>query len=196
MSTVGWLLAIVALSAKLTIAQGTPAPAGDASLYRASLENVAAWALIGLTGAPPIIEIDPRILPANGKGLPSAGSDRHPAGVLAGAAVPGKLLVMTPERATQCAGLGVRTCRTEGLFIGLTFGVAAVTGDSATVDVFARVSRMPTAEDKARAQRAPNPEVALRRLGDEAGGATLLRLTLSKQNGVWSVINRKIIGQT
>ena len=93
-------------------------------------------------------------------------------------------------------GAGARTCRTDGRFVGVTFDVAAVKDDAATVTALVRVSRAPTAEELARMQQSANPSATLARFGQEAGSVTLMRLTLARRNTLWSVVSRTIIGQS
>jgi hypothetical protein len=160
--------------------------AASANLYRAAVVNLAAWVEKDLPGGRPVIEVDPRIRVTGGRGLPAAGETLHPPEALAGVSVDKMVVVMTLDRARQCTGLGVRTCRTEGRFVGVTFEVATIQDETATVTALVRVSRAPTPDELARLQGSP----ALTRFSEEAGSATLFRLTLARRNGLWSVTNR------
>jgi hypothetical protein len=192
-------VAPVLMSLAIVLAQAQPAPAtkvaAHPNVYRASIDSVAAWVGEGLPGMRPVVEIDPRILGAQGK-IPAAGSALHPAAAFSDAAFDERVVLMPLPRAEKCAGIGQRTCRNDGLFVAVTLDAAAVVGDNATVHAFVRVSRTPTDADRERAQRSANPTAALRRIAEEAGSAAHFRLSLVRRNSLWSVVSRQIIGQS
>lgn len=194
-------LVSVATLLSLAAAVQTPTPVTPASpahenLYRASVEDVAVWVVNGSTSARPVIEIDPRVLGRPSRGMPAPTETLHPAAMLAGAAVPDKVIVMTVPRAQQCSGIGIRNCRTAGRVVVLTFAAPVIDADSATIEVLVRLSRKPTDAELARMQQGRNSEAVLARFGEEAGSVTMMRLSLARRNGAWSVTSRTIIGQS
>ena len=195
MSTAVWLIGIF-VHAGVQTPSPTPPPASFSNIYRASVEDAIAWMGPWVRGVSAVIEVDPRILNAPARGLPIPGTDLHPAEAIAGAAVPGKVIVVPQARAEQCKGLGMRTCRKDGLWVGFALEAPVVTGDTATVKVLVRISRQPTEEQLARLRASANPEAALKRYGEEAGNVTLLGLSLVRKDGVWSVVARKLLGQS
>src|SRR5262245_52928783 len=101
-----WMIVVVGL-----LTAQTPSPAATPSfdnIYRAAVENAAAWVTPSLASARPVIEVDPRMLPDSGK-LPAKDAELHPAAAIGGAAVAGRLVVVTPARAEECRGVGAKT---------------------------------------------------------------------------------------
>ena len=194
MSLALWLIGMF-VSAGAQTPSPTPAPSYT-NIYRASVEDMVIWVGPWVRNLPLIIEVDPRILNAPQRGLPIPGTDLHPADAIAGAAVPGKVIVVPLARALECKGLGARSCRKDGRWVGFALEAPVVTGDTATVKVLVRVSRQPTEEELARARASANPEAALKRYGEEAGNVTLLELSLTRKDGAWSVVARKTLGQS
>jgi hypothetical protein len=142
-----------------------------------------------------VIEVDPRVL-TSGSRLPVAGADLHAAPAIAGVGAPGRIVVVTQARAEECAGMGARTCRKDGVWVGVVLESPVITGETATVKVFVRVSRAPTEAEKARLQQSGRSQATIARFSEEAGSATLFQLSLISKNGMWSVASRRIIGQS
>jgi hypothetical protein len=188
-----WMIAILGL-----LTAQTPSPAATPSfnnIYRAAVEDAAAWVTPGLAGARPVIEVDPRVLGTNGT-LPAPGAELHPAQAIAGAAVADRLVVMTLARAEQCRGIGARTCRNNGAWVGVVLEAPVITGETATMKMLVRMSRPPTDAEKAGLQSTARGRAGAARFSEEVGGVTLFQLSLVSKDGAWSVASRKIIGQS
>lgn len=196
----GTAACVVGLMVCLGAQTPSPAPSSSSSsaahkiIFRASVESLSDWVGQGVSLSRSVIEVDPRMLNAPTRGLPAPGTDLHPADAIAGAAIPDKVIVVPQARAEQCKGTGARTCRKDGLWVGITFDTPVVNGDTATVQAFVRISRPPTEAELAQIQ-ARRP-ASVERFAQEIGGATMFRMSLALKNGVWTVVNRQIIGQS
>lgn len=169
--------------------------AQEANILRVAVSDAYAWLRQDTTRAWPTIEIDPRILDTSGP-FPVATDRLHEASALESAFNPGVAVVMSLEQALACSGTDQRNCRQRGVFAAVTFTVPVVNGDSAMVDAFVRTSITPTAADSAIVRQARDTVAAFRRLGNEAGSATLFRYAFVRRNGSWILVNRTILGQT
>ncbi len=184
-------------SAAVLVLCAAPVGAQDSrAVVQSAAKHVADWISKDLGATRPVIEIDPRILMRVERGIPRATQQLHPQAVLSDALIDGVSQVVSVERAQMCDGIKQIACRTNGVYIGFTFGAPLVNANAATTEVFVRVSRTPTPADSAKALRARDPQSALRRLNNEAGAASLLRLQLVRQGASWRVVDMTIVGQS
>jgi hypothetical protein len=122
---------------------------------------------------------------------PSA--ERFAAATLDGMAIAGSGELVSAERASLCAAWAPRDCMVNGASVVVNFARPLVQGDSASIDVLARVSWPVIAEDSARMVNGPG---GLFRLGLRRAHATTARVFLTRQSSGWTVYRIVVLSQT